>query len=129
MRSCMQPKLSVENLYKIFGKHPAAAMRLLRAGAGKAEILAQTGATVGVRDAGFAVEEGEIFVVMGLSGSGKSTLVRMLNGLIAPTEGHILIDGEDVARAAPADLRRIRRDKIAMVFQHFALFPHWSIAE
>ncbi len=125
----MQPKLSVENLYKIFGKHPAAAMRMLREGAGKAEILAQTGATVGVRDASFAVEEGEIFVVMGLSGSGKSTLVRMLNGLIAPSAGRILIDGEDVAAASPADLRRIRRDKIAMVFQHFALFPHWSIAE
>ncbi|MFT3688566.1 quaternary amine ABC transporter ATP-binding protein [Paenirhodobacter sp.] len=125
----MQPKLSVENLYKIFGKHPAAAMRMLREGAGKADILARTGATVGVRDASFAVEEGEIFVVMGLSGSGKSTLVRMLNGLIPPTEGHILIDGEDVATAAPADLRRIRRERIAMVFQHFALFPHWSIAE
>ena len=125
----MQPKLSVENLYKIFGKQSAAGMRMLREGADKAEILARTGATVGVRDASFTVEEGEIFVVMGLSGSGKSTLVRMLNGLIAPTAGRILIDDEDVAAAPPAALRRIRREKIAMVFQHFALFPHWSIAE
>src|SRR5690606_33953032 len=74
-------------------------------------------------------QEGEIFVVMGLSGSGKSTLVRTLNGLIAPTAGQILIDGEDVAKASKAALRRIRREKIAMVFQHFALFPHWSVAE
>ena len=125
----MQPKLSVENLYKIFGKHPASAMRMLREGADKAEILARTGATVGVRDASFTVEEGEIFVVMGLSGSGKSTLVRMLNGLIPPSEGRIVIDGEDVAAASAAQLRAIRRKKIAMVFQHFALFPHWTIAE
>ena len=125
----MQPKLSVESLFKIFGKHAPGAMDMLRAGASKAEILDATGATVGVQDAGFEVHEGEIFVVMGLSGSGKSTLVRMLNGLIAPTSGRIRIDGEDVASASPADLRRIRREKIAMVFQHFALFPHWSIAE
>ena len=125
----MRPKLTVRNLYKIFGKNTQAALERLQKGDEKAEILAQTGATVGVQDASFEVEEGEIFVVMGLSGSGKSTLVRTLNGLIEPTSGQILIDGEDVARADAASLRRIRRDKISMVFQHFALFPHWTIAE
>src|SRR5690606_39426284 len=73
--------------------------------------------------------EGEIFVVMGLSGSGKSTLVRLLNGLIPPTSGQIMIAGEDVAQAKGDVLRRIRRNTITMVFQHFALFPHWSIAD
>ena len=125
----MRPKLTVRNLYKIFGKNTQAALERLRKGDDKAEILAQTGATIGVQDASFEVQEGEIFVVMGLSGSGKSTLVRTLNGLIEPTSGQILIDGEDVARADAASLRRIRREKIAMVFQHFALFPHWTIAE
>ena len=125
----MQPKLSVGNLYKIFGKDPARALELLRAGKGKAEILDRLGATVGVRDVSFDVGEGEIFVVMGLSGSGKSTLVRMLNGLIRPTSGHVRIDGQDITAADAAGLRRIRREKIAMVFQHFALFPHWTIAE
>lgn len=122
-------KLAVRQIYKIFGNDAPAALKLLRQGKGKQEILAETGATVGVQDASFEVWEGEIFVVMGLSGSGKSTLVRMLNGLIAPTAGQILIDGEDVASAGPAALRRIRREKISMIFQHFALFPHWTLAE
>ncbi|MDR5652215.1 quaternary amine ABC transporter ATP-binding protein [Ruixingdingia sedimenti] len=125
----MQPKLSVENLYKVFGNDASRALALLREGKGKREILEATGATVGVQDVSFQVDEGEIFVVMGLSGSGKSTLVRMLNGLIPPTAGRVLIDGEDVAAADTARLRGIRREKIAMVFQHFALFPHWTIAE
>ena len=122
-------KLAVSHVYKIFGSDSSAALDLLRQGRSKQDILAQTGATVGVQDASFAVEEGEIFVVMGLSGSGKSTLVRMLNGLIPPTAGKILIDGEDVATADTAALRRIRRQKISMIFQHFALFPHWTVAE
>ncbi|WP_346429722.1 glycine betaine/L-proline ABC transporter ATP-binding protein [Paracoccus sp. DMF-8] len=125
----MQPKLSVQNLYKIFGDNADAALEMVRRGESKSAILSRTGATVGVQDAGFDIHEGEIFVVMGLSGSGKSTLVRMLNGLITPTSGQVMIDGEDIARADTATLRRIRREKIAMVFQHFALFPHWTIAE
>lgn len=125
----MQTKLSVSHLFKIFGGNISATLQLLREGKSKQEILAATGATVGVQDASFQVEEGEIFVVMGLSGSGKSTLVRMLNGLITPSAGQILIDGEDVAQADKAALRRIRRQKISMIFQHFALFPHWSVAD
>jgi len=125
----MAVKLSVENIYKIFGERTDAARDMLHEGKTKEEILEATGATVGVQDASFDVGEGEIFVVMGLSGSGKSTLVRMLNGLIAPTSGAIMIDGVDVANCTKDQLRRIRREKIAMVFQHFALFPHWSVAD
>lgn len=125
----MNKKLDVRNLYKIFGDHPEAAMRLLREGRSKDEILASTRGTVGVRDVSFDVGEGEVFVVMGLSGSGKSTLIRMLNGLIQPTAGQILVDGEDVAACSADAIRAIRRDKIAMVFQHFALFPHKSVLD
>ncbi|WIY53131.1 glycine betaine/L-proline ABC transporter ATP-binding protein [Devosia sp. YIM 151766] len=125
----MPAKLTVRNVFKIFGEKPDAALQLLAQGQTKDEILQATGATIGVQDTSFDVGEGEIFVVMGLSGSGKSTLVRMLNGLIAPTAGSILVDGEDVATCGRKQLRDIRRDKIAMVFQHFALFPHWTVAE
>lgn len=125
----MPVKLSVRNVFKVFGQKTGTALDLLAQGRTKEEIFKETGATVGVQDASFDVNEGEIFVVMGLSGSGKSTLVRMLNGLIAPTSGSILIDGEDVASCGQRQLRAIRREKIAMVFQHFALFPHWTVAE
>ena len=93
----MAVKLSVRNVFKVFGEETGTALELLDQGKSKEDILEQTGATVGVQDASFDVDEGEIFVVMGLSGSGKSTLVRMLNGLIPPTSGSIMIDGEDVA--------------------------------
>src|SRR3546814_5364739 len=66
---------------------------------------------------------------MGLSGSGKSTLVRMLNRLIEPTAGEILIDGTDMARADARLMRRLRLEKVTMVFQHFALFPHKTVVE
>lgn len=125
----MAVKLSVRNVFKVFGEKTGAALELLKKGHSKEDILEQTGATVGVQDASFDVGEGEIFVVMGLSGSGKSTLVRMLNGLIPPTSGSIMIDGTDVASCSQDELRRIRREKITMVFQHFALFPHWSVAD
>lgn len=95
----------------------------------KEEILKETGNTVGVNRASFSVEEGEIFVIMGLSGSGKSTLVRLLNRLIEPTEGSILIDGEDLAKMDKKSLRKARREKMSMVFQQFALFPHRTILE
>src|SRR3546814_1422726 len=83
----MAPKVSVSNLYKVFGSPPEEALRLLAEGRSKEEILSGTGMTVGVQDVSFSVDAGEIFVVMGLSGSGKSTLVRMLNRLIEPTAG------------------------------------------
>ncbi|WP_248307207.1 glycine betaine/L-proline ABC transporter ATP-binding protein [Devosia sp. 1635] len=101
----------------------------MQAGESKDAIFEATGSTVGVNNVSFEVPEGQIFVVMGLSGSGKSTLVRMLNGLIRPTAGEILVDGEDIASCSPQTLRAVRRNKIAMVFQHFALFPHLSVAD
>jgi len=125
----MTAKIVVNGLYKIFGKSPAAALKMTKRGDGKEAILGATGATVAVQDASFEVPEGEIFVVMGLSGSGKSTLVRLLNGLITPTAGQIIIDGQDVAQAKGEVLRQIRRNTMTMVFQHFALFPHWTVAE
>src|SRR5690606_6307091 len=85
--------------------------------------------TVGVKDASFSVEESEIFVVMGLSGSGKSTLVRMLNRLIEPTSGEILIDGRDITKFSKRELIALRRRDIGMVFQSFALMPHQTVLE
>ncbi|QTF07320.1 glycine betaine/L-proline ABC transporter ATP-binding protein ProV [Brenneria izadpanahii] len=123
----MAIKLEVKNLYKIFGEHPNRAFKLIDKGLTKDQIFEKTGLTVGVKDANLAIEEGEIFVIMGLSGSGKSTMVRLLNRLIEPTRGQVLIDGEDIAQISDAALRDVRRKKISMVFQSFALMPHLNI--
>lgn len=120
-------KIEVRQTTKIFGKHTKRAAQLLQEGKTKKDILKATGATVGVNNASFDVYEGEIFVIMGLSGSGKSTLVRLLNRLIDPTLGNILLDGEDIVQMNKEKLRQIRREKIGMVFQNFALFPHKTI--
>ncbi|TAA73381.1 quaternary amine ABC transporter ATP-binding protein [Planococcus salinarum] len=123
------PVIKVEGLSKVFGKNVKQALKLLEQGKTKDEVLKQTGSTVGVNRASFEVEAGEIFVIMGLSGSGKSTLVRLLNRLIDPTEGHVFVDGEDLAAMNKKDLLRVRRTKMSMVFQKFALFPFRSILE
>ncbi|UQZ73739.1 proline/glycine betaine ABC transporter ATP-binding protein ProV [Niallia circulans] len=122
-------KLKVENVTKIFGKNAKKAIQLLNSGESKKDILKKTGATVGVNKASFEVNPGEIFVIMGLSGSGKSTLVRMFNRLIDPTIGNIYIDGKDIVKMSKEDLRKVRREKISMVFQKFALLPHRTILE
>lgn len=122
-------KLRVENLTKIFGDNEKEALDLMNQGKTKEEILAATGATLGVNQATFDVKAGEIFVIMGLSGSGKSTLVRMLNRLIEPTNGNVFIDDANVSQMNKNDLRDIRRKKISMVFQNFGLFPHRTILE
>ncbi|GAA3954362.1 glycine betaine/L-proline ABC transporter ATP-binding protein [Actinomadura viridis] len=113
---------------KLFGRKAEQAQRRLGAGAAPEEIRA-LGVTAAVVDATFTVEQGEIFVVMGLSGSGKSTLIRMLNGLLEPTSGTVEIDGQDIARMSGRPLRALRQNKISMVFQHFALFPHRTVLE
>lgn len=123
----MPTKLQVENLTKIFGEKEEEALELTKQGESKNDILAKTGATVGVHKANFEVKEGEIFVIMGLSGSGKSTLVRMLNRLIEPTDGTVKIDGEDIITMDDGNLRNVRRKKISMVFQNFGLFPDRTI--
>lgn len=122
-------KIKVKNLTKIFGKNPKKALQLIKEGYSKAEILKKTGCTVGVNQANFEVYAGEIFVIMGLSGSGKSTLVRMLNRLIEPTSGSVEIDGENIVKMNKQKLRDIRRKKIGMVFQKFALMPHRTVLE
>lgn len=122
-------KVKVEHLTKIFGKKQQQALAMMNEHKSKTEILEKTGATVGVYDANFEVNEGEIFVIMGLSGSGKSTLIRLLNRLIDPTSGEIYIDGQDIAKMDKEALQEVRRNKINMVFQSFALFPHRTILE
>ncbi|VTR24259.1 Glycine betaine/L-proline transport ATP-binding protein ProV [Serratia fonticola] len=123
----MAIKLEVKNLYKIFGEHPERAFKLIDKGLTKDQLLEKTGLSLGVKNASLAIEEGEIFVIMGLSGSGKSTLVRLLNRLIEPTRGEVLIDGEDISKISDAALRTVRRNKISMVFQSFALMPHMNV--
>ncbi len=122
-------KIKVENLTKIFGKKPKKALELLNKNTSKDEILKQTGMTVGVNQASFEVQDGEIFVIMGLSGSGKSTLVRLLNRLIEPTTGNVWIDGVDLAAMGAKELREVRRKKLSMVFQKFGLFPFRTVLE
>lgn len=121
-------KIRVEHLTKVFGPRPEQALRMLDQGASNAEIH-KTGNAVGIVDVSFEVEQGELLVVMGLSGSGKSTLLRCLNRLNPSTRGSIFIDGDDITRFDREQLLDLRRRKISMVFQHFALFPHRSVAE
>ncbi|MFF6929963.1 quaternary amine ABC transporter ATP-binding protein [Streptomyces californicus] len=121
-------RLQAEHLYKVFGRRPDEAVRKLESGSDREELRAD-GTTAAVIDASFTVEPGQIFVVMGLSGSGKSTLLRMLNGLLEPTAGRVLFDGQDLTALSPRELRDVRSTKISMVFQHFALFPHRSVLE
>lgn len=122
-------KIEMRNVTKIFGKNTNQALKLVHEQSSKEEILAATGATVGVYDANLEIEEGEIFVIMGLSGSGKSTLIRLLNRLIEPTSGEIRIDGQVITNIKKKDLQEVRRKKMSMVFQNFALFPHRTILE
>ncbi|EPG0952045.1 TPA_asm: glycine betaine/L-proline ABC transporter ATP-binding protein [Listeria monocytogenes] len=120
-------KIKVEELTKIFGKKASKASSLLSQGKSKTEILKETGATIGVNKASFSVEEGEIFVIMGLSGSGKSTLVRLLNRLIEPTSGKIWHDGKELSSLNKKELLEVRRKSMSMVFQNFGLFPNRTI--
>ncbi len=122
-------KIEVKNLFKIFGPHPKKAMALLEQGLDKEAIFEKTETTVGVQDASFEIHSGEIFVIMGLSGSGKSTMVRMLNRLIEPTAGQVLIDGEDIVSMNDEQLVKLRRAKLSMVFQSFALMPHMTVLQ
>lgn len=122
-------KVRVRNLTKVFGKRTQQALNMVKDGKSKQDILEQTDATVGVHNVSFDVEEGEIFVIMGLSGSGKSTLVRLINRLIEPTSGNIYINEADVSKMSKEALRQLRRTKVNMVFQNFGLFPKRTVLE
>lgn len=110
----------------MFGRHPKDAVRRLKAGQSRADV-ADAG-TAAVIDASFTVQPGEIFVIMGLSGSGKSTVIRMLNGLFEATDGSVSVYGDSITGIPAGRLRQVRRDRISMVFQHFALLPHRTVS-
>ena len=122
-------KIEINNVYKIFGSKPKSILPMVKDGASKDEILENTGHTVGLDNVTLKIEEGEIFVCMGLSGSGKSTLIRHLNRLIDPTDGDILIEGTNVMSLNNESLIDFRRHKMSMVFQRFGLFPHRTVIQ
>lgn len=121
-------KIKVKDLSVIFGRRKSEAKELLRAGHSKADVLDKTGCTVGVNRADFDVKRGEIFVVMGLSGSGKSTLIRCVNRLLEPTDGELHVNDENILEVSDERLRQLRRKEFGMVFQHFGLLPHRTVA-
>ena len=123
----MKPILYVEGVNKIFGSHKEEALKLSKKGVSKNEILEKTGATCALLDVNLDVFPGETFVIIGLSGSGKSTLVRMFNRLNDPTHGKIFFKNQDLAQLNKEQLRNFRREKIAMVFQHFGLMSHRTV--
>lgn len=131
MENDEEPEVQIEvhNVYKIFGSRPEKGLELLKAGESKKNILEKTGQTVGLADVSFQVRRGEIFVLMGLSGCGKSTLLRCINRLIEPTEGSIVIKGNDIVTMSADELLEFRRNHIGMIFQNFALLPHRTIMD
>ncbi|WP_242405132.1 quaternary amine ABC transporter ATP-binding protein [Methanoculleus bourgensis] len=119
----------MEGLTRVFGQDPQKALELRNSGCSKEEIYEETGDTLALYDVSFEVMPGEIFVLMGLSGSGKSTLLRCINRLIEPTGGRILIDGDDIVGMSQDELRAVRRRKLGMIFQSFALLPHRTVLD
>ena len=125
----MTERLKIEHLYKVFSDRPEAAMKMLERGANKADVLRETGQVVGLDDVSLSVPAGAMYMIMGLSGSGKSTLARCVNRLNEPSSGQILLDDIDICKLNEAGLRDVRRNRISMVFQHFALLPHRRVVE
>jgi len=123
------PKIVCRNIWKIFGTYPKRVLDNLDYSLSRAEVQAQTGHVIGVKDVSFEINTGETFVVMGLSGSGKSTLVRCISRLIEPTAGKMIIDGDDIMQYNDAQLTELRRFRMSMVFQHFGLFPHRRVID
>ena len=122
--------IDCQSLWKVFGGKSAEAMKSIKErGLGKTEVLKEFNCVVGVSDASIQVRRGEIFCIMGLSGSGKSTLIRLLNKLITPSSGKVLVKGRDLASLSPVDLRQMRAKNIGMVFQSVALLPHRTVLE
>ncbi len=127
--SDMTPQISIDQLWKVFGERPERALDDLCQSMDAEQLNARTGLKAAVRDVTLSISSGEIFVVMGLSGSGKSTLLRMINGLILPTGGEVSVDGKPITQLATGELQKLRSNKMAMVFQSFALFPQRTALE
>jgi len=123
----MSVKIKVDHLTKIFGKRPKEILKKIKNNQSKDKIFKETGHTIGVKDASFTVNEGEIFVIMGLSGSGKSTLIRCLNLINEPTAGDIYVDDENIVKYDKHKLREFRQTKATMVFQNFGLLNHRTV--
>ena len=124
-----ETKIQIKNLYKIFGKNPKSALEQVKDGVDKDELLEKHNHVLGLKDINLDIEEKSIQVVMGLSGSGKSTLIRHINRLIEPTDGSVVVDGDEVLKMNDESLRNFRRTKTAMVFQRFALLPHKTVLQ
>ena len=120
-------KIEIIKLYLIFGRERNKAFKMLRTGKSKWEIKKETGCIIAVNGANFAINEGEIFVIMGLSGSGKSSLLRCINRLDKPILGAIVVNGSNIVTMTDEELRTVRRKKLAMVFQQFGLLPHRTV--
>ena len=123
------PQIVVDGLWKVFGDQPERVFQPEHASKTRSELQDELGVVTALRDVSFAVEEGMVFVVMGLSGSGKSTLVRCLIRLIEATKGRVFFDGKDISGYSQAQLIEFRRQKTAMVFQHYGLLPHRSVID
>lgn len=121
--------IEVSGLWKIFGPNAEQILSSEKRTATREAILEETGCVVAVRDVSFTVNQGELFVIMGLSGSGKSTLIRCILRLVEPTAGKIIINGEDVCSFDNKQLIALRRNTVSMIFQHFGLFPHRSVID
>ena len=122
-------QIEVNGLWKVFGDDPERALEPQYEDMSRAEIQDELDLVVGLRDISFRVQPGQIFVVMGLSGSGKSTLVRCLIRLIESTKGEINFDGDDIVQYSQDELIEFRRNKVAMVFQHYGLLPHRNVID
>ena len=122
-------KLSVKNLYKVFGPSDKAMLPHIEAGMSKGDLLTKHQHVLALNDINVDMQEGKITVIMGLSGSGKSTLIRHLNRLIEPTAGEVFLDGVDVTSLSLTELQKLRQNNMSMVFQRFALLPHWTVLE
>jgi glycine betaine/proline transport system ATP-binding protein len=121
--------IEVRNIYKIFSHKPQKALEMLKAGGTKKDVLTKLACNVGLNNISLHIPAGKIFVIMGLSGSGKSTLVRHFNRLIEPSDGEILINGENILAFGADKLSALRRQSMSMVFQGFGLLPHKTVMD
>lgn len=125
----MDSEISIQSVWKLFGRSSPELIEQIRSGVDPEHLHESCGVRAAVQDVSMEVRPGEIFVVMGLSGSGKSTLLRMLNGLISPCEGEVIVQGQSLNSMTTRQLAALRRHQMAMVFQSFALFPHRSVLD